>query len=183
MTHEIKVKTYRNRPELSHPAENPLFPGQHEGEEVLLTFRHHPVIMRKGLILGLLMLPLGTLPTLFFPDIRVYLGGLLAGIAVGLLLFAPYWVRWYFSVFVLSSERLVQIQQLGFFERKVAAMFHARIHGVDYSQNGVLETMLHYGTIHILTEVGNFDLKTVPHPEALHQEILEAVRDHIGDDD
>src|SRR5262249_8642036 len=32
------------------PREEKLFPGQHEGEEVELLFRQHPLVMRKALV-------------------------------------------------------------------------------------------------------------------------------------
>jgi hypothetical protein len=183
MPHHIKVPTYKNRPGLSRPSEHADFPGQHEGEEIELMFRHHPVVMRRGLIMACFAVLLGTIPTLFWPTYAVYFTGLTIGLLIGGLLFLPSWIRWYFSVFIVTSERLVQIHQLGFFRKQVDALFHARIHGVNYNEKNSLESLLHYGTINILTEVGNFDLKDVPHPEELHEKILECVRDHIGEDD
>ncbi|HWZ65275.1 MAG TPA: PH domain-containing protein [Patescibacteria group bacterium] len=183
MPHKMKVPTYKNRPGLSQAAEHTEFPGQHADEEVELVFRHHPVIMRRGLIVICVFALLGTLPTLIWPSLEVYGIGLTIGLLLGGLFFLPSWVRWYFSVFIVTSERLVQIHQLGFFRRQVDALFHARIHGVNYTQKSFLETTMHYGTINILTEVGNFDLKDVPHPEDLHEKILECVRDHIGEDE
>jgi hypothetical protein len=39
-----------------------LFPGRHEGEHVELLFRRHPLVMRKALILGLLVILVAVVP-------------------------------------------------------------------------------------------------------------------------
>lgn len=183
--HALKTPTYMNRPEPSRPAPNPQFEGQHEGEEIRLVFRHHPIVMRKGLIFSMLPMIVGVLPCLFKPSLGFswFFGGLAVGAVCGLVIFFPYWVRWFFSTYLVTSERIYQIKQKGFFKREVDSLFHARIHGINYTIAGFQGWLFHYGTISILTEVGNFDIKYVPHPAQLHERMLEAVRDHIGEDD
>lgn len=183
--HGFKTPTYVNRPEPTQPADDPQFEGQHQGEEVRLMFRHHPVVMRHGLIYSFIPLLIGVLPTLFNPDLGFgwFFGGLGVGAAVGITIFFPYWVRWYYSVYLITTERILQIKQKGFFKREVDSLFHARIHGINYKIDGLQGFLLRFGTISILTEVGNFDIHFVPHPEKLHEQMLEAVRDHIGEDE
>ena len=62
MAHNLKVKTYSNREQPTQPAKNPDFEGQHEGEEVTLVFRQHPVVMRKALLKGLIVLLIALVP-------------------------------------------------------------------------------------------------------------------------
>ncbi len=57
------------------------FDGQHPDEEVKYLFRHHPVVMRKGLVYGSALLLLPVLPVLFKPTLGMgwFFGGLAAG--------------------------------------------------------------------------------------------------------
>src|SRR5882724_6975581 len=91
------------------------FEDQFDDEEVLFVFRKHPIVMRRGLIFGLLTLLLGTVPSLFKPEYSVYFIGLLCGFAVGFFVFLPSWIAWWFSVFIVTDQRLIQITQKGLF--------------------------------------------------------------------
>jgi hypothetical protein len=42
------------------------FAGQHDGEVVQMLFRQHPLVMRKALILGLVVILVGVLPLDFY---------------------------------------------------------------------------------------------------------------------
>ena len=50
------------------------FRGQYDDEEVLFMFRKHPVVMRKGLILFMLAILLGTIPSFVKPEMSYYFG-------------------------------------------------------------------------------------------------------------
>jgi hypothetical protein len=173
-------------------AEKPVFPGQHEGEDVVFVFRHHPAFMRKPLILGFLGILVAILPM----DIPLiysvpWLPSLLLKFALSMVgLVFLYWIynfiKWYYSVFIVTVERLVEINQKGLFKRKVRALFHGRVHALEYTIGGLDAVLFHYGSIQVLTEVGNFELKMVPNPEALHERILEVIRnnrDRFDDED
>jgi hypothetical protein len=73
------------------------FADQFDDETVLYVFRKHPVVMRYGLVFGMLGPLLGVIPTAIKPTLgfTVFFGGLAAGALLGLLIFAPYWISWY----------------------------------------------------------------------------------------
>ena len=64
------------------------FADQFDDENVLFLFRKHPVVMRKGLILGLIGPVIGVLPAAIHPDfgMNVFLLGFLVGLVLGRLL-------------------------------------------------------------------------------------------------
>src|SRR5437764_13438015 len=80
------------------------FEDQFDDEEVLYVFRKHPVVMRKGLVLGMLGPLIGVIPTAVKPELGfgVFFGGMVAGIVLGLLFFCPSWIAWHFSVFIVT---------------------------------------------------------------------------------
>jgi hypothetical protein len=153
------------------------FADQFDDEEVLFVFRKHPIVMRKGLILGMLAILLGTVPALFDPRYSTYFIGLAIGIVVGMLLFFPSWVTWHFSVFIVTDKRLIQITQKGFWNRSVVDMGLNQIQMVNYQVSGLQETLLGFGTIMMQTFVGDLVIHEIHHPEKIQKKLLEILRE------
>ncbi len=153
------------------------FDTQFDDEEVLFVFRKHPVVMRKGLILGMLMLLFGTVPALFKPETSVFLAGLGVGAIVGLVLILPGWISWHYSVFIVTSQRLIQITQKGLFHRSVVDMGLNQIQMVNYQISGLQETLLGFGTIMMQTFVGDLIIHDVHRPAQIQKKVLEILRD------
>jgi hypothetical protein len=158
-------------------AENKYFTDQLEGEELLFIFRKHPIVMRKGLIIGLLMLVVGVIPSIFRPEYSVLYGGLAAGVILGLLVFTPYWISWYYSVYIVTDQRLLQIKQKGFWTRSVVDISLNQIQMVNYEVSGMQETMLGFGTIMMQTYVGDLVIHDVHKPAEIQQKVLGILRD------
>jgi uncharacterized membrane protein YcgQ (UPF0703/DUF1980 family) len=154
------------------------FDDQFDDESVLFVFRKHPLVMRKGLILGMLAVLLGTIPALINPQYSYFFYGLLCGFIVGLLLFAPYWISWYYSVFIVTDQRLIQITQKGLFHRSVVDMRLNQIQMVNYQIAGLQETLLGFGTIMMQTFVGDLIIHEVHHPARIQKKLLVTLRDH-----
>ena len=156
---------------------NRQFKGQYEDEEVLMVFRKHPVVMRKGLILFMLALLLGTVPSFIKPEFLYFYGGLGAGFVLGLLLIMPSWVYWYFSVYIVTDQRFIQVSQKGFFNKKVIDLALSQIQMVNYEISGVQETLLGFGTITVQTFVGNLVIHNVHKPAHVQHELLGLLRE------
>ncbi len=153
------------------------FADQFDDEEVLYVFRKHPIVMRKGLILGMLAILLGTVPALLDPRYSVYFIGLACGMVAGLIVFMPSWITWYFSVFIVTDKRLIQITQKGFFHRSVIDMGLNQIQMVNYQVAGFQETLLGFGTIMMQTFVGDLVIHEIHHPAKIQKKLLEILRE------
>lgn len=165
---------------------NEQFDGQLPDEEVVLMFRKHPVVMRKGLVLasaGLLVGPLLTtlLTTEFgmnlfnmddIPSMNFFFGALLASLALSAVLFFPSWMSWYFSTYLLTTSRFVQIKYRGLFNKNVVDIGLDNISMINYEVKGIQETLLGFGTIVIQTYVGELVIHEVHHPAKLQSELL-----------
>jgi len=152
------------------------FRGQYEGEEVLLVFRKHPVVMRKGLILFMFAILLGTIPSFIKPEMSYLIGGLAAGFVLGAIIMMPSWVYWYFSVYIVTDQRFIQVTQKGFFNKKVIDLALNQIQMVNYEVSGVQETLLSFGTITVQTFVGNLVIHDVHKPAHIQHELLGLLR-------
>ncbi len=153
------------------------FKDQFDDEEVLLVFRKHPVVMRKGLIFASVALLLGTIPSLFKPEPSWFFIGLGVGFIVCILVFLPFWISWYYSVYIVTNQRLIQITQKGLFRRSMVALGLNQIQMVNYEIDGLEETLLGFGTIMIQTFVGSLTIHDVHHPAKIQKELLHILRD------
>jgi uncharacterized membrane protein YdbT with pleckstrin-like domain len=153
------------------------FDDQFDDEDVLFVFRKHPVVMRKGLILFMLAILLGTVPALVKPEMTYFFGGLGIGFLIGCLLFAPAFISWFFSVFIVTDQRLIQITQKGLFNRSVVDLSLNQIQMVNYQIGGFQETLLGFGTIMMQTYVGDLVIHNVHHPAKIQKKILTILKD------
>lgn len=153
------------------------FKEQFDDEEVLLVFRKHPVVMRRGLIYASIAILLGTVPSLIKPEFSWFFGGLAAGFVLSIIVFFPFWISWYYSVYIVTNQRLLQITQKGMFHRSMVALGLNQIQMVNYEIGGFQETVLGFGTIMVQTFVGSLTIHEVHHPAKIQKEILHILRD------
>ncbi len=153
------------------------FSDQLDDEELLLVFRKHPIIMRKGLIIAMIVLLLGTVPSLIKPEYSYLFGGLAAGFLLAAIVFFPSWIGWYYSVFIVTNQRLIQITQKGFWSRSVVDIGLNQIQMVNYEVAGFEKTILGYGTIMMQTFVGDLIIHDVSHPAKIQKELLSILRE------
>ena len=155
---------------------NKHFEDQLDNEEVLLVFRKHPVVMRRGLVISMLCLLDCVLPSLIKPVISYFFIGLGVGFVFGLLVMLPYWIAWFYSVYIVSNQRLIQITQKGLFHKSVVDIGLNQIQMVNYEINGLQETLLGFGTIIIQTYMGDLTIHDAHHPKKVQKEILGILR-------
>jgi len=155
------------------------FEDQFDDESVLFVFRKHPVVMRKGLVFGLLGPLVGIIPAAIKPELGfiAFFGGLAAGCILGLLIFTPYWISWHFSVFIITDQRFIQITQKGLFHRAVADISLKQVQSINYEVAGIQETLLGFGTIKIQTYIGDMVLRDIGHPAKIQKKFLSILRD------
>jgi hypothetical protein len=153
------------------------FKDQYDDESVLYVFRKHPIVMRKGLVFSSFGLLLGVIPALIKPEYSWFFGGLAAGFVLGGLIFFASWIGWYFSVFIVTDQRFIQITQSGMFHRAVVDIALSQIQMVNYEVSGVQETLLGFGTIMIQTYVGDLVIHDIHHPAKVQQKLFKILRD------
>jgi uncharacterized membrane protein YdbT with pleckstrin-like domain len=161
------------------------FKDQFDDEEVLLVFRKHPVVMRKGLVIGSLGLLVGPLYVLALtylkpnnpPSINFFFGSIGISFVIAAILFFPSWLSWFYSVYIVTNQRLIQISQKGLFHRSIVGINLNQIQMVNYEVAGLQETLLGFGTINIQTFVGSLTIHEVHHPPKIQKELLNILRE------
>jgi hypothetical protein len=155
------------------------FADQFDDEEVLFVFRKHPIVMRKGIVLFSIGPLLGVLPAAIWPALGfgAFFGGLAGGFLLGALLFMPGWISWYYSLFIVSDQRFIQITQKGLFKRSVVDIGLTQIQMVNYEIGGLQEAMLGYGTIMMQTFMGELLIRDLHHPAKIQKKLLNILRE------
>ena len=155
------------------------FADQLDGEEVLILFRKHPIVMRKGLVFGMFGPLVGILPTAIWPTLGFgwFFAGLSGGIGLGMLILFPFWIHWYYSVYIVTDRRFIQITQRGLFKKSFVDLGLSQIQSLNYEINGLQATLLGYGTILVQTYMGDLVIHEVHHPAKLYKQLITILRD------
>ena len=157
------------------------FDGQRDGEELLFVFRRHIIAMRKGFYLLLIPFAIIAIPPLIWQtQLELFLlpiGGLL----LGLILFSYHYLMWYFTLYIVSDQRIRQITQRGFFGKDVVELRLSKIQNISYNVPGFSGEMFGFGTIVIQTFVGDLVIHNVGHPDEVYNKLQDAVSAAIVD--
>lgn len=60
-------------------------------------------------------------------------------------------IDYYLDVYIITNERIVNIEQNGFFKREISELHLHQIQDVSAKVNGFLPTIMHYGDVFIQT--------------------------------
>jgi hypothetical protein len=158
------------------------FDGQQEDEEVIFTFRRHLIAMRKGFYALLIPFVIASIPALIWPAELNNLFIAIGGLVVGISLFFYFWIGWYFSVFIVTTHRLRQVSQRGFFGKSVIDLGISKIQNISYNVPGFSAAIFGFGTIVVQTYVGDLVLDKIEHPGRTYERLQSAIRNAASAD-
>lgn len=100
---------------------------------------------------------------------------LLIGVLLGI---RTLWVQ-QLNAFILTEQRIVDVDQRGFFHRVVSETTYDKVQDVSYVVKGVLPTMLKFGTVLVQTagSSANLELQGVREPQRVQDLILRLQRE------
>ena len=151
------------------------FEGQRPGEEVVFVFRRHIIAMRKGFYLLLIPLVITAIPPLIWQsNLELFLLPL-GGFILGLILFFYHFVLWYFTIYLVTNQRIRQVTQKGLFGKDVVELRLSKIQNISYNIPGFSGEIFGFGTIVIQTFVGDLVIRYVEHPEKTYNKLQDAV--------
>jgi len=151
------------------------FEGQRPGEAVVFIFRRHIIAMRKGFYALLIPFAVSAIPPLIWQD-RLELFLLpIGGLAIGVILFSYHFIMWYFTVYIVTTERLRQVTQRGLFGKDVVELRLSKIQNISYNIPGFTGEIFKFGTIVIQTFVGDLVINNVERPDEIYNKLQDAV--------
>ncbi|PIR69603.1 MAG: hypothetical protein COU47_02500 [Candidatus Niyogibacteria bacterium CG10_big_fil_rev_8_21_14_0_10_46_36] len=130
----------------------------HPGEKIIRVVHRHWIVVAQKMtmvaflilvpIVGLFLLPLFVIPEAL-AALAVYLFSLytlfIAVIAFGM------WMDYYLDIWIITSERIIDIEHKGVFNREVSEFMMERVQDVTTHNPNFLSLLLGYGTIEVHT--------------------------------
>jgi len=106
--------------------------------------------------------------------------GVYALALLGLVLWMHFFAAWsdhWLDAWIITNERVIDIEQRGFFSREVSSFPLDRIQDVTYGVHGIIAMWLNFGDLRIQTASISDDLimKQVPAPEEVKELIVQAI--------
>ena len=151
-----------------------MFSGQRDNEEFIFMFRRHIISMRKGFYGLLIIFALSCIPTFIFLTYDLLLIALV-GFVLGLVFFMYHFMIWYFSVYIVTDQRIRQISQEGLFKKNVIDLPLNKVQSVNYIIPGFWADIFKFGVLNIQTIVGDLTIKNVEKPEETYDRLQNAL--------
>jgi uncharacterized membrane protein YdbT with pleckstrin-like domain len=167
------------------------------GEAVIKVVRKHWFVITAE-ILGILffaLIPLfGAFALLLIPNLinfeTLHLGThlpiILFSISFWLLftLMATFmvWTHYFLDLWAITDRRIIVIDQIHFFNRKVSSFRLERLQDIKAQVDGIIPTLLGFGSIHVHTAGNgedNFTSTSLPEPRELQALIQKATDDRL----
>lgn len=167
------------------------FHGQHNGERIVKIIRRHwfNIAQQYFIVVGIILLMFASLQ--IFPmyisavqDLPVFiLAESFLFIILWLYSFIV-WIDFYFDVWIITNERIVNIEQKALFVRTVSELKFEKIQDVSTNIIGLIPTILNFGDVHVQT-AGNtekFFFHKIPDPQKIkglimNMQVMTAKRD------
>lgn len=74
------------------------------------------------------------------------------------------WADYYLDIWIITSKRIIDIEQRGLFDRSISEFSLANVQDVTIEISGVVQTLLKFGNLHVQTaSENNFVIKDAPH--------------------
>ncbi|MCK5590704.1 MAG: PH domain-containing protein [Candidatus Pacebacteria bacterium] len=82
------------------------------------------------------------------------------------MMFFMIWTDYYLDILILTNKHVIDVEQKGLFSRELSAFRLDKIQDVTAESNGMIQTFLSFGTIHIQTagEDQDFIVRGIPKP-------------------
>lgn len=156
------------------------FDGQREGEKVKFVFRRHISTIKKSIFFLVLMIVAGIIPMVLWKDDSRMFVVFLGCLVIGLLGVGYSYILWYFSVYIVTNERIRQITQKSLFKKTIVDLGLDKIQSVSVNIPSAMAGICGYGTILIQTGVGDLIISQVPKPNKIHNKLQDIAKEANG---
>lgn len=118
---------------------------------------------------------------IFFPEFIEKIGRPVVAFAENFFILAVWlygfmiWIDYYLDIWIITSERIINIEQKGMFTRKASELRFDKIQDVTTEVIGFIPTVLNYGDVKVQTagEQREFFLRTISDPYGVKNIIME----------
>jgi hypothetical protein len=96
--------------------------------------------------------------------------------------FFAVFTNYYLDAWIITTERIIDIEQITFFVRDVSEFRLDRVQDLTIRVRGLIPTLLDFGNIEVVTagEKSIFTMKTIPHPVQIQKIISEEMNKAVA---
>lgn len=137
------------------------FPGQHKDEEVKIVFRRSIFFLIAPYLLNLILLCIAifisnVLPTNIPILQEPFMGSVFNFIITLIIIFIFYtsfltWTHYYLDAYIVTNQRVLTIDQIDFFHRKVSEADIGNVQDIEVVVQGFFASTLNFGDVRIQT--------------------------------
>jgi len=169
-------------------------------EQVITTVRKHWFLITLELLtivlfglapvfafmIVLALPPQEIIMTFFETQTPALIFGIAAWMLLSTMAAAASWTSYYLDLWIITDRRIIVVDQINFFNRKVSHFRLERLQDIKVTVKGLIPTLLNYGTIRAQTASAaesNFTSPGLPDPrglQALIQNAMDARLTSIG---
>lgn len=165
-----------------------------KSEELIKVVRKHwfiIVIELAGITL-LALIPLVTLLLIYATDTEVtvnldehllsVLFGTLCWLIICCMMAVMAWTHYFLDLWIITDRRIIVIEQIHFFNRKVGSFRLERMQDIKVKITGIIPTLLNFGTLRAQTASAaesNFTNNGLPNPRELQSLIQKAMDERL----
>jgi len=164
-------------------------PNQIPGEEIIRVIRRDSFILFKKVLFFLFLIIISFVFFLvaisIFPNMLegelsyplIVVGSSIYYLFIWLIFFFSF-IDFYLDVWIITSERIIDIKQHGFFSRVISEQRLDRVQDVTSEVHGIFQTVLNFGDVFIQTagESQRFHFDDVPDPEKIRDIISKLIK-------
>lgn len=161
------------------------FRGQHDNEVIISVIHRHwfSVVLHYMIVIVILFIQVVSvaLLPLFSETIGVdfsldlfWLGQII--IITFLVLYGAFiWIDYWLDVWVVTNQRIINIEQKGLFARNISELHFQSVQDVTSKVHGLIPTLLNYGDVEVQTaaEKGRFLFRNIPDPYKVRAMLIE----------
>lgn len=159
------------------------FPGQKSKEKMIKTFRKNILMLYKKGLKFLLFLTVSIFFMTYISQLGVFtfasnyiniaaLLGIIFALSYGFYV----WMTWYYDVYILTSERIIEAKQKGVFNREVKEIDLEKVQDITYSISGFLSTVMELGNVKIKSVSGMaIEMENVSKPSVVREVIMKLI--------
>ena len=167
------------------------FPDRRPNEKIVLLLRRHWHAIVRYFLVFILEAVLPIIVFIVFLNfteyvwekdspivVMIFLGASVYYLFIWLFFFHN-WIDYYLDVWVVTDQRIINIEQKGLFSRTISELNIERIQDVTSEVEGKLATLLKFGDVHIQTaaEEKRFIFSEIPEPRDVARKITELHRE------
>ena len=161
------------------------FKGQRGGEEIILLLRRHWLVLLFKffplifILIGIVILHILASGVIGFLNLGIDM--LFIRLAESFLFmifwvaFFIVWIDYYLDVWIVTTQRIINIEQAGLFSRQISELEHSKIQDVTSEVKGLIPTLFQHGYVYVQTagEKARFTFKQVPDPVKVRNIIMQ----------